>query len=69
MAANTETIKQKIHELASQLPDSAAWDDVIEEARIRQAVEQGLAEADQSEFTSPDEVKAAFSKWGVKLAE
>ena len=60
-------IKQKVHELADQLPETATWDDVIEEARFRKAVEAGIAEADRSEFAKPEDVRAAFAKWGVRL--
>jgi|GEM_PF-4893290 len=36
------TLRQKVHELADQLPDTATWNDVIEEARFRLAVEDGM---------------------------
>ena len=59
-------LKQELHSLADQLPDSATWDDVIEEARFRKAVEVGIAAADRRAFATDDELKAAFAKWGVK---
>ena len=37
------SLKQELHALADRLPDSATWDDVIEQARLRKAVEEGLA--------------------------
>lgn len=61
------TLKQAAHALIDQLPDTATWDDVIEEMRFRKAVEDGIAQADQGEFAEPGEVRAAFAKWGVKL--
>ena len=64
MGAN---LKQELHSLADQLPDSATWDDVIEEARFRKAVEIGIAAADRGAFATDDELKAAFAKWGVKV--
>lgn len=49
-----------------QLPDDATWDDVIERIRFRQAVAEGKAAADRSEFASEDEVRRVFAKYGVK---
>lgn len=65
MPANT-TLRQQIHELADQLPANATWDDVIEEARFRKAVETGIAAADRGAFATNEEVDTAFDKWGVK---
>ena len=66
MPANTTTLRQQIHELADQLPANATWDDVIEEARFRKAVETGIATADRVAFATNEEVDTAFAKWGVK---
>lgn len=66
MSASVETIREKVRELAEQLPADATWDDVIEEARFRRAVETGIKAADRGAFASDDEVRAAFKKWGVK---
>jgi len=60
-------IKQKVHELADQLLETATWDDVIEEACFRKAVEAGIAKADRSEFAKHEGVRAAFAKLGVRL--
>ena len=67
MPANSSTLRQHLHELADQLPADATWDDVIEEARFRKAVEAGLAAADRGAFATEDEVQAAFSRWNVKV--
>ena len=66
MSTNSDPLRQRLHELADQLPDSATWDDVIEEARFRKAVEAEIAAADRSAFATDDEVKAAFARWNVK---
>ena len=66
MATSPNTLRQRLHELADQLPSDATWDDVIEEVRFRKAVETGLAAAEHSAFASEDEVKAAFARWNVK---
>lgn len=67
MSANSSTIRQRLHEMADELPTDATWDDVIEEARFRKAVEAGLAAADRGAFATEDEVQAAFSRWHVKV--
>ena len=50
MSANSSTIRQRLHEMADELPTDATWDDVIEEVRFRKAVEAGLAAADCGAF-------------------
>lgn len=67
MPMNSGTLRQHLHELADQLPTDATWDDVIEEARFRKAVEVGLAAADRGAFATEDEVQAAFARWNVKV--
>jgi hypothetical protein len=52
--------------LAENLPADASWDDVIEEARFRRAVELGNAAADRGAFASDEEVRDAFARWDVK---
>lgn len=66
MSETSQTIQQKLHALADELPADASWDDVIEEARFRKAVEQGITAADRGAFATDAEVKNAFSNWGVK---
>jgi predicted transcriptional regulator len=66
MSETKQTIRQKLHALAEELPADASWDDVIEEARFRKAVELGIAAADRGSFASDEEVRNAFSRWGVK---
>ncbi len=65
MSTTDQTLRQKLHQIADQLPASATWDDVIEEARFRRAVESGIAAADRNAFATDDEVRKAFAKWGV----
>lgn len=66
MSTPANTIQQKVHELADQLPANATWEDVIEEARYRRAVETGIAAADRAAFASDEDVRSVFAKWGVK---
>ena len=64
MSAN---LKESLHQLADQLPDSATWKGVLYEAYVHQETEAGLEEARRGEFASDDEVKTAFAKWGVQI--
>lgn len=61
MAVSAENVKRKACPLIEHLPDTATWDDVLEELRFVQAVEAGLAEADRGEFAKPEEVRAVFA--------
>ena len=64
MSAN---LKQELHILADQLPETATWKDVLYEAYVRQEAEAGLEEARRGEFASDKEVKEVFAKWGVQI--
>lgn len=66
MNDSKQTLRQKVHALAEELPPDASWDDVIEEARFRKAVEVGIAAANRGAFATDEEVRSAFSRWGVK---
>jgi predicted transcriptional regulator len=67
MSQSTETIRDKAHAIADELPADASWNDVIEEARFRKAIESGIAAADRGSFATEDEVRNAFARWGVKV--
>ena len=67
MSTNAHNIKQALHALADQLPDNATWKDVVYEAYVRQEIEAGLSEARRGGFANPDDVQAAFAKWGVQV--
>ena len=66
MSQSTRTIRDEVHAIADDLPADASWDDVIEEARFRKAVESGIAAADRGSFATDQEVRDAFARWGVK---
>lgn len=66
MSETNQTLREKVHALTEQLPPDASWDDVIEEARFRKAVELGIAAADRDAFATDEEVRSAFARWGVK---
>ena len=60
-------LRKQVHEIADQLPAEATWDDVIEQARFRKAVQEGIAAADRGEFASEEDVRRVFRKWGVNV--
>lgn len=60
-------LNQQVHELADHLGPDATWDDVIEQARFRKAVHEGIAAADRGEFASEEDVRRVFAKWGVDV--
>jgi predicted transcriptional regulator len=66
MSETSQTIREKVHALAENLPPDASWDDVIEEARFRRAVDLGVAAADRGAFATDEEIRSAFARWGVK---
>lgn len=65
----TPAIKETLHQLADQLNDDATWDDVMEKVRFRQAIEKGIRAADRGDFATQDEVKTAFTRWGVNVRD
>ena len=67
MSTNAYDFKQALHAPADQLSDNATWEDVVYEAYVRKEIEAGLSEARRGEFATPDEVQAAFAKWGVQV--
>ena len=67
MSTNAYDFKQALHVPADQLSDNATWEDVVYEAYVRKEIEAGLSEARRGEFATPDEVQAAFAKWGVQV--
>ena len=42
--------KQEAHKLIDQLPETAGWDELIYEAALHRAIEQGLAEANSGQL-------------------
>lgn len=44
--ADTRDIRPDAKRLVDQLPPGASWDDLAHEVYVRQAIEQGIADAD-----------------------
>lgn len=51
------SVKRDLQQLAETLPENATWDDVIEEARFRRAVEAGIHAADRGAFATDEEAR------------
>lgn len=58
-------IKAEIHRLAEQLSEEATWDDVVREVIFRQAVQEGIDDADAGRVIDHVMLK---QKWENKLA-
>ncbi len=58
-------LRQEVHALAERLPESATWGDVLEYARYRMAVQEGLAEARRDEFASDEDMRRMYAKFGI----
>jgi hypothetical protein len=56
----TTNIKQEAHRLIEQLPETAAWDDLMYEIYVRQAIEAGLADSEAGRTLDVKEVRAKF---------
>ena len=60
MATSTETIRQKVHELADQLPSDAAWQDVLYQIELGASIERGLAQSEAGHTLSHEEILKEF---------
>ena len=56
----TESIKQKAHQLLDKLPDSASWEDVMYRIYVRQTIEAGINDSDKGRTTDVREVRKRF---------
>ena len=48
------SIKEEAHRLVDQLPESADWDELMEQIWIRQSIEAGMADS-EADRTAPVE--------------
>ena len=56
----TESVKQKAHQLLDKLPDSASWEDVMYRIYVRQAIEAGIKDSDEGRTVDVKEVRKRF---------
>jgi len=55
------TVKDQIRELAERLPDSATWDEVMDEVYVRQKIADGEIAIAEGRTVSHSEVKKRFN--------
>ena len=60
-----QDLRQEVHALAERLSTSATWGDVLEYARYRLAVQEGLAAARRGDFASDEEVETVYARLGI----
>jgi predicted transcriptional regulator len=56
--AEQSNIKPEARQLVERLPNSATWDDLAYEVYVRQAIEQGMAQADRGQTVSHEDALA-----------
>lgn len=56
----TDTIKQKAHQLLDKLPDSATWEDLMYQIYVRQTIEKGIKDSDEGRTTDVKDVRKKF---------
>lgn len=55
-----ESIKDEAHRLVDQLPDSASWDELMEQIWIRQSIEAGIADSEAGRTTPVEEIRDSY---------
>ena len=53
-------IKDDAHRLVDQLPESAGWDELMEQIWIRQSIEAGLADSEADRTTPVEQLRNDF---------
>jgi len=56
----TESIKEKAHQLLDNLPDSATWEDLMYRIYVRKAIEAGINESNHGQVVEVREVRRKF---------
>jgi predicted transcriptional regulator len=54
------TIKEEARKLIESLADDATWDDLMYRIYVRQAIEEGIRDADEGRLTDTQQVRAEF---------
>ncbi len=50
-------VKEEARQLVERLPDTATWDDLMEEIYVRQAVERGLRDVEAGRILTTDQLR------------
>jgi len=56
----TRNIKEQARQLLDSLPESATWEDVMYRIYVRQTIEAGLKDSDESRTLDVKEVRKRF---------
>jgi hypothetical protein len=56
----TKNIKEKVHQLLENLPDSATWEDLMYRIYVREAIEAGIKDSDQGRTVDIKDVRRRF---------
>lgn len=51
------TIKEQAQRIVDELPETATWDDLMEEIYVRQAIEHGLRDSEAGRTISTNELR------------
>jgi predicted transcriptional regulator len=57
---NPTSVRQRVHELADQLPQDATWDDVRYQVELRASIERGLAQSEAGDTIAHEDVLREF---------
>lgn len=60
MSVATDSIRQKMHQLADSLPPNATWEDVRYQIELRASIERGLADSDAGRTIPHEEILKEF---------
>ena len=55
-----ESIKHEAGRILNSLPDSATWDDLMEQIYVRQTIEAGIRDSDAGRTVDVKEVRKRF---------
>jgi predicted transcriptional regulator len=54
------TVKEEARKMVESLADNATWDDLMYQIYVRQAIEQGIRDANEGRLTETAQVRAEF---------
>jgi predicted transcriptional regulator len=58
--ATASSWKETAHRIIDRLPDNAGWKDLMYEAYVQQAIEDGLRDCEEGRVVDVSEVRAQF---------
>ena len=58
--ADPTDIRADAHKLIDSLPNGSTWDDVMYRIYVRQAIDKGIADAENGDVVPVDEVRRRF---------